>query len=89
MMAYGVPDRLAEHEGPDREVSLDYLRAKASSAYRSYQATRYDRAGRMLPGLICGVEIVARSAGTIGPAAWEVRVLINDTAAALLVHLAT
>jgi hypothetical protein len=84
MMAYGVPGGSAEHEGPDREVSLDYLRAKARSAYRSYQATRYDRAGRILPELIRGVETVARSAGTSSPAAWEVRVLVYDTAAALL-----
>ena len=83
MMAYGVPGS-AKHEGPDREVSLDYLRAKARSAYRNYQATRYDRAGRILPGLICGVETVARSAGIASPAAWEVRVLVYDTAAALL-----
>ena len=84
MMAYGVTGGSAEHEGPDREVSFDYLRAKARSAYRSYQATRYDTAGRMLPGLICGVETVARSAGTASPAAWEARVLVYDTAAALL-----
>ncbi len=64
IMAYGAPGGSAEHEGPDREVSLDYLCAKARSAYRSYQATRYDRAGRILPGLICGVETAARSEGT-------------------------
>jgi transcriptional regulator with XRE-family HTH domain len=84
MMAYGVTGGSAEHEGPDREVSFDYLRGKARSAYRSYQATRYDTAGRMLPELICGVETVARSAGTASPAAWEARVLVYDTAAALL-----
>jgi transcriptional regulator with XRE-family HTH domain len=84
MMAYGVPDRSVEHEGPDREVSLDYLRAKARSAYRSYQATRYDTAGGMLPGLICGVESAARGTGTASPDTWEVRVLVYDTAAALL-----
>ena len=84
MMAYGVTDGSAEHEGPDNEVSLDYLRAKARSAYRSYQATRYDTAGRILPELICGVETAARSAGTASPVAREVRVLVYDTAAALL-----
>jgi len=84
MMAHGVPKGSAEHEGPDRAVSLDYMRAKARSASRSYQATRYDTAGRILPGLICGVETAARSAGTASPAAWEVRVLVYDTAAALL-----
>jgi transcriptional regulator with XRE-family HTH domain len=84
MMAHGVPGGSAEHEGPDREVSLDYLRAKARSAYRSYQATRYDTAGRILPRLIGDVETAARSAGTANPDAWEVRVLVYDTAAALL-----
>jgi len=84
MMAYGVPDGSAEQEEPGREVSVDYLRAKARSAYRSYQATRYDTAGRILPELICGVEAAARSAGTASPTAWEVRVLVYDAAAALL-----
>jgi transcriptional regulator with XRE-family HTH domain len=84
MMAYGVPGGSTEHEGPDREVNLGYLRAKARSAYRSYQATRYDTAGQILPGLICGVETAVRTAGTASPAAWEVRVLVYDTAAALL-----
>lgn len=83
MMAYGVLGGSVGHEGPDPDVSLDYLRAKARSAYRSYQATRYDTAGRMLPGLICGAEAAARSAGA-DAAAWEVRVLVYDTAAALL-----
>ncbi|HEY6309341.1 MAG TPA: helix-turn-helix transcriptional regulator [Streptosporangiaceae bacterium] len=40
MMAYGAPGASLEREEPDREVSLDYLRAKARSAYQSYQATR-------------------------------------------------
>ena len=59
MMAHGTPGALTGREEPDREVSLDYLRAKARSAYRSYQATRYDTAGRILPGLIRGVETAA------------------------------
>ena len=84
MMAYGVPDGSAKRERPDREVSLDYLCAKARSAYRSYQATRYDTAGRILPGLIYGVETAAWSGGIASPAAWGVRVLVYDTAAALL-----
>jgi hypothetical protein len=84
MMAYGVPDASAEREEPDREVSLDYLRAKARSAYQSYQATRYDTTGRILPGLIHAVETVAFSIGAAEPAACRVRVLVYDTAAALL-----
>lgn len=84
MMAYGAPDGSAERIEPDHEVSLDYLCAKARSAYRSYQATRYDTTGLILPGLIRGVETAARSAGIASPAACEVRVLVYDTAAALL-----
>ena len=84
MMAYGAPGASAERDWPDREVSLDYLRAKARSAYRSYQATRYDTTGRILPGLIRGVEATARSVGVASPDACEVRVLVYDTAAALL-----
>ena len=84
MMAYGAPDGSAERIEPDHEVSLDYLRAKARSAYQSYQATRYDTTGLILPGLIRGVETAARSAGTANPAACEVRVLVYDTTAALL-----
>jgi transcriptional regulator with XRE-family HTH domain len=84
MMACGAPGAPAEREEPDPEASLDYLRAKARSAHQAYQATRYDTTGRMLPGLIGGVETAARSIGTAGPAACGVRVLVYDTTAALL-----
>jgi transcriptional regulator with XRE-family HTH domain len=84
MMAYGAADVSAEREDPDREVSLDYLRAKARFAYQSYQATRYDTTGRILPGLICGVETAVGSVGAASPDACGVRVLVYDTAAALL-----
>ena len=84
MMAYGVPGASTEREGPDREVSLDYLRAKARSAYQSYQATRYDATGRILPELISDVETAARRVGAASPVACGVRVLVYDTAAALL-----
>jgi transcriptional regulator with XRE-family HTH domain len=84
MMAYGAPGTSAERDESDREVSLDHLRAKARSAYQSYQATRYDTTGRILPGLIRDVETAARSIGTASPDACQVRVLVYDTAAALL-----
>jgi len=84
MMAYGAPGASAEREEPDREVSLDYLHAKARSAYQSYQATRYDTTGRILPGLIRGAETAARSVGAASPVASGVRVLVYDTTAALL-----
>ena len=81
MMAYGVPGASTERERPDRKVSLDYLRAKALSAYQSYQATRYDATGRILPELISDVETAARRVGTASPVACGVRVLVYDTAA--------
>ena len=84
MMAYGAPGAPAEREEPDPEASLDYLRAKARSAYQSYQATHYDTTGRILPELIRGVETAARSINAAGPAVCGVRVVVYDTAAALL-----
>jgi transcriptional regulator with XRE-family HTH domain len=84
MMAYGAPGAQAKREEPDDQVGLDYLRAKARSAYRAYQATRYDMTGRILPGLIRGVETAARNVGAASPAACGVRVLVYDTAASLL-----
>lgn len=84
IMAHGASGTSAEGDESDREVSLDYLRAKARSAYQSYQATRYDATGRTLPGLIRDVETAACSIGTASPDACQVRVFVYDTAAALL-----
>jgi transcriptional regulator with XRE-family HTH domain len=84
MMAYGAAGASTEHEEADRQLSLDYLRAKARSAYQAYQATRYDTTGRILPGLIRGVETAAHSVGAARPDACGVRVLVYDTTAALL-----
>ena len=84
MMAYDAPGTSTESGEPDPEVSVDYLRAKARSAYQAYQSTHYDTTGRILPGLIRGVETAARSAGAADPAACGVRVLVYDTTAALL-----
>jgi transcriptional regulator with XRE-family HTH domain len=55
MMGYGARGQLdsADESG---QVSLDHLHAQARSAYQDYQATRYDAAGRVLPGLIRGAE---------------------------------
>jgi transcriptional regulator with XRE-family HTH domain len=84
MMGYGAPGPLDGGEEEEREVSLDFLRAQAHSAYQAYQATRYDAAGRILPGLIRGVEAAARTAGSASPAASAVRARVYDTTAALL-----
>ena len=84
MMGYGAGGPLGGGEGPGREVSLDFLRVQARSAYQAYQATRYDAAGHVLPGLIRAAEGAARSAGWASPAACAVRARVYDTAAALL-----
>ena len=84
MMGYGTPGPLGGREEQEREVSLDFLRAQALSTYQAYQATRYEATGRILPGLIHAVERAARVAGSASPAAYEVRALVYDTAAALL-----
>ena len=84
MMGYGGPGSLDGGDEPERETSLDFMRAQAHSAYQAYQATRYDAAGRILPGLIRGVETAARTAGLSSPDAWAVRVRVYDTTAALL-----
>ncbi len=80
MMGYGTPGR-GELEP---RADLDHLRARVRSAYRSYQETRYDATGRVLPGLIRGAEAAARMTGPPGPATCQVRALVYDAAAALL-----
>ena len=82
MMA--TPGVSAEREESDGEVGLDHLRATARSAYQSYQATRYDTTGRILPGLIRGVETATQSVGMTSRDACRIRVLVYDTTAALL-----
>jgi hypothetical protein len=67
-----------------RSSTRSCLRAQARSAYQAYQATRYYAAGRILPGLIRGVETAARIAGSASPAACAVRARVYDTTAALL-----
>ncbi len=83
MMGYGAPGQpdSADESG---QVSLDHLHAQARSAYQDYQATRYDAAGRVLPGLIRGAETAARAARSASPAAYAVRARVYDTTAALL-----
>jgi transcriptional regulator with XRE-family HTH domain len=60
------------------------LRDRAQSAYREYQAARYDDVGRLLPALIRAAEAAARAPGGSAPDACEARALVYDTAAALL-----
>jgi transcriptional regulator with XRE-family HTH domain len=84
MMGYGTSGPVDGGDEPGRDEGLDFLRAQASFAYQAYQATRYDDAGRILPGLISGTETAVRTSGTASPAACAVRARVYDTAAALL-----
>ena len=77
-------ETLDSDDEPGRETSLDFLRAQVRSAYQAYQATRYDAAGHILPGLIRAVEAAARIVGSGSPAACAVRARAYDTTAALL-----
>jgi len=81
MMGYGAP---SHHGGQRDDPVMAHLRASARSAYEAYQATRYDAAGRMVPGLIRDIEAATRIAGPDAPAVCQVRALVYDTAAALL-----
>ncbi len=80
MMGYGISSHGEHAHQPD----LEHLRARAHSACRSYQETRYDATGRILPGLIRDAEAAARLTGSASPEVWQVRALVYDTAAALL-----
>ena len=62
----------------------EHLQAMARTAYQSYQATRYEDTGRMLPPLIQEAEEASGAAGVGNPAMCAVRALVYDTAAALL-----
>jgi transcriptional regulator with XRE-family HTH domain len=83
MMRYGTLDAYAGPE-PDTEGEMEHLRAATRSAYRRYQATRYEATGRLLPGLICGIETASRTGNASWPSVCRVRALVYDTAAALL-----
>lgn len=61
MMTYDSLESVIGADGTVREPDLPRLRLAVDRANRSYQAARYDQAGRMLPGLIRGVETAART----------------------------
>ena len=69
---------------PQGTDSTEHLGAMARAAYESYQATRYDDTGRVLPALIIQAEAASRAAGLDNPQMCAVRALVYDTAAALL-----
>lgn len=74
---------LGGHQG-EATVSIPHLRENALSAYRGYQAARYEDIGRMLPALIRDAEAAARAPGGSSPDVCEARAMVYDTAAALL-----
>lgn len=84
MVRYDAVGASIGAESPGTNRSADHLAAAARIAYQAYQATRYDDTGRMLPGLIREVEIASGAAGADHPDMCAVRVLVYDTAAALL-----
>ncbi len=61
MMAYDSLESVIGADNAVREPDLAGLRLGVDRANRSYQAARYDQAGRMLPGLIRDVETAART----------------------------
>jgi transcriptional regulator with XRE-family HTH domain len=71
-------------EDIERLPTAAHLRDMARSAYRGYQATRYEATGCLLPSLIRSVEMASRIQGRAMPPVCEVRALAYDTAAALL-----
>jgi transcriptional regulator with XRE-family HTH domain len=81
MVGYGTTGEPAGQ--PDRGAALDHLRAEARAAYERYQATRYDAAAEVLPGLIRRVEALSRTSPA-SVATCELRASVYDTAAALL-----
>lgn len=83
MMAYdAISESIAPQSGP-RSWDFANLLSRIRAAYRGYQATRYEETGRRLPGLIRDTEAASRIAGP-NQAACQARVLVYDTATALL-----
>lgn len=62
MMGYDALELSIARDGTGRSHDAEYLRVAAQSAYRDYQATRYEQAGRRLTGVIRDVEAASRQA---------------------------
>jgi transcriptional regulator with XRE-family HTH domain len=73
MMSYQVTGE------PGGDHGLRYLQAAAAACYASYQATRYQQAAVRVAELIGQAESL-----TPTPAAWQLRSVVYDTAAAVL-----
>jgi transcriptional regulator with XRE-family HTH domain len=61
MMAYDALESVIEADTAVHAPDLARLRLEVERANRSYQAARYEEAGRILPGLIRAVETAART----------------------------
>lgn len=84
MIGYDSLDVSIACEGAGRRDDLDYLQLAAQTAYREYQATRYEQAGRRLTRLIRDVETASRTASYTAAGPCRLRALVYDTTAALL-----
>jgi hypothetical protein len=84
MMDYHARCASITREGTERVQSVSHLHEMTRSAYREYQATRYEATGFLLPRLIRSVEAASRIHGPTVPAVCEIRALAYDTTAALL-----
>jgi transcriptional regulator with XRE-family HTH domain len=84
MMCYDAISESITRRSCTQKPDPKNLLARIGSAYHSYQATRYEETGRLLPGLIREVEEASRMSGLSDPAVCEARALAYDTATALL-----
>jgi transcriptional regulator with XRE-family HTH domain len=79
MVSYGALGGTISGLQPRRGDAAN-LTGRTRAAYHRYQATRYEEAGRLLPGLIR--DVAATSSGA--PEACRARALVYDTTTALL-----
>jgi len=61
MMAHDGLESVIGANGPQRAPDIERLALSVQRVNRTYQAARYEEAGRMLPALIRGVETAART----------------------------
>jgi transcriptional regulator with XRE-family HTH domain len=83
MMGYDALDTVIATSSTAPPVSAPTLRTMVTHAYRDYQGTRYEQAGRRLASLIRDVEAAARISGHSATMS-EIRALTYDATAALL-----
>lgn len=83
MMGYDALDTIIATSSTAPPVPASILRTMVTHAYRDYQSTRYEQAGRRLAGLIRDVEAAARLSGHAAVMS-EIRALTYDATAALL-----